>query len=143
MARQWTEEEQAKASRSHQVRRKVDSYLKALEQLQEFSQRRDRLSPDQLQVKIDAATAEVPSLSGVKRLLKIQEVQDLKGRLEAATAPGPQIDLKTLEDEFVDVAAEFSAKNNISYAAWREIGVSGDVLRSAGLMRVQKLEPAE
>ena len=39
------------------------------------------------------------------------------------------------EEGFVEVAASFSERRGISYAAWREIGIAPAVLRRAGISR--------
>jgi len=44
-------------------------------------------------------------------------------------------DLAALEADFVQVAASYSARKGISYTAWRELGVSADVLKRAGISR--------
>ncbi len=40
-----------------------------------------------------------------------------------------------LERDFVKVAKAYSAKKGISYGAWREFGVSPEVLKKAGISR--------
>ena len=36
---------------------------------------------------------------------------------------GEAVDLGAIEEAFVEVAASYSARQGISYAAWREVGV--------------------
>ena len=43
--------------------------------------------------------------------------------------------MTALEAEFVQHAAAYGARRGISYGAWREIGVSSDTLKSAGIRR--------
>jgi hypothetical protein len=50
-------------------------------------------------------------------------------RLDAAD------DITGLERDFVKVARGYAQRKGISYAAWRELGVSPDVLRRAGITR--------
>jgi hypothetical protein len=45
------------------------------------------------------------------------------------------VDLKTIEDDFVKVVANYSKRQGISYASWREVGVPASVLTRAGLSR--------
>jgi hypothetical protein len=40
-----------------------------------------------------------------------------------------------LEAAFVDVAKSFSDRRGIVYASWRDVGVPGDVLKRAGIIR--------
>ncbi|MHB1534624.1 MAG: hypothetical protein ACYC1D_08440 [Acidimicrobiales bacterium] len=42
-----------------------------------------------------------------------------------------------LETAFVKVASGYSERKGLSYAAWREAGVSADVLRRAGIRRTR------
>ena len=44
-------------------------------------------------------------------------------------------DVAELEQGFVAVARSFSERRGISYAAWREAGVSAAVLKQAGITR--------
>ena len=40
-----------------------------------------------------------------------------------------------LEKDFVKVAKSYSARKRIAYGAWREFGVTPDVLKKAGITR--------
>jgi len=68
----------------------------------------------------------------LKRLALAQERMDLERELLTV---GDKVDISELEDEFVKVAKAYAASKGLSYAAWREIGVSADVLRRAGITR--------
>jgi len=57
---------------------------------------------------------------------------DLANELENM---GSGVDLSSLEEEFVNVAAGYSSRQGISYAAWREVGVDASVLKRAGISR--------
>ena len=46
-------------------------------------------------------------------------------------------DMSALEREFVKAAPAYGDRKGISYAAWREAGVSAAVLRRAGIQRAQ------
>jgi len=48
---------------------------------------------------------------------------------------GNKVDLSALESEFVKTASKYAQRKGISYAAWRELGVSADVLKKAGISR--------
>ena len=69
----------------------------------------------------------------LKRLALAQERMDLERELLTI---GDKVDMSDLEDEFVKVAKSYAASKGLSYAAWREIGVSADVLRRAGIGRL-------
>lgn len=53
--------------------------------------------------------------------------------LDSSTSTAPS--LVELESMFVEVAAAYAAGKNISWAAWREMGVPAPVLRRAGITR--------
>lgn len=46
-----------------------------------------------------------------------------------------QVDIASLEAEFVKVAKEYSELNHISYKAWRELGVPTATLKQASIAR--------
>lgn len=73
---------------------------------------------------------------GVDKVLAAQEVRDLQAKLAQMAATNPT-DAKTLEAAFVKVAKQFSTNRGISYGAWREAGVSADVLKRAGIARTR------
>ena len=45
------------------------------------------------------------------------------------------VDMNELEQGFLRAAREYGERKGITYAAWREAGVSADVLRKAGIGR--------
>lgn len=75
---------------------------------------------------------EINEADPLKRVQLIQERMDLLDELDGATST---VDLDGLEKEFIENAAPYSQRKGISYAAWRELGVSASVLRSAGISR--------
>jgi hypothetical protein len=80
-------------------------------------------------------TAIESTLSEVDRLtaLKLAEQRmDLQAELESMMAAD---DLEELSGEFTEIAAHYSERRGISYAAWREAGVPAAVLRDAGIGR--------
>ena len=52
-----------------------------------------------------------------------------------SAAEGARQDLAGLEAEFTKVAKAYSARQGISYAAWRAVGVPAAVLKKAGVTR--------
>lgn len=68
----------------------------------------------------------------LKRLLRVQEGLDLQDEIAVADA---KIDLGALEAEFVSAAKHYSERKGISYAAWRQFGVSAATLKKAGVKR--------
>lgn len=76
---------------------------------------------------IDAELAGADPLVEVKL---IQERMNLRLELENKDTA---VDIDALEKEFVGVARDYSDRQGISYAAWREFGLSPAVLRKAGI----------
>lgn len=68
----------------------------------------------------------------LSRLRLISEREALQEELSVLSDP---TDLDEVEQRFVQVAAEYSQRKGISYAAWRAVGVPASVLRSAGIAR--------
>ncbi|MEL6890841.1 MAG: hypothetical protein AAFP84_04550, partial [Actinomycetota bacterium] len=62
----------------------------------------------------------------------VQERRDLEAELEAMSQT---IDIEALEDRFVEVAKSYSQSKKISYASWRDVGVTPAVLKRAGIGR--------
>ncbi len=69
------------------------------------------------------------------KLHLLQERRDLEAELadKDATEDVPQ-----LEADFIEVAAEYGKRKGITYASWREAGVSPSILRKAGIARGSK-----
>jgi hypothetical protein len=110
--------------------RAVRSYLEALDQ------NRPRRGRPRTQASIEKRLKTVESEFGdatpLQRLQLVQERMDLERELNRLDASD---DLTGLERDFVRVARGYAERKGISYAAWRELGVSPDVLRKAGITR--------
>jgi hypothetical protein len=78
---------------------------------------------------LDEELAQSDALTEVKL---IQERMDL---LDELANMDSGVDLTALEEAFVAVAQNYSARQGISYAAWREVGVEPSVLKRAGIGR--------
>jgi len=110
--------------------RAVRAYLEALDQNRpKRGRRRTTESIDTRLAKIDA---ELVAADPMTRLSLVQERLDLLA--ERATLE-TKVDLTALETEFVAAAAGYSERKGISYAAWREVGVSAATLKAAGISR--------
>ena len=110
----------------------VNAYLKALEA--QKPKRGRKVSKDDLQRRLVAAADEAGKATGTAKLLAIQAVQDLEKRIEElASDVGDNIE--ELEVKFLKSAKSFSESKGITYASWRKIGVSAEVLKKAGITR--------
>lgn len=110
--------------------RSVKVYLEALDASR--PKRGRKRTPDSIKKRLDTIDAQLVAADPVKRLLLVQERIDLLHEIEAMTGA---VDLTAVESDFVAVARDYSMSKGISYAAWREIGVSADVLKRAGISR--------
>ena len=110
----------------------VREYLKALEQ--NAPRRGRKRTPDGIHRQLASVAAEMEGATVTRRLGLVQQRIDLKAELETLEQAG-SIDLSALEARFVDHAAAYSGRRGISYAAWREVGVSTATLKAAGIRR--------
>ena len=110
----------------------VRDYLKALEQ--NAPRRGRRRTPESVERQLAVLEGEMEGASVTKRLDLIQQRIDLEADLETLQQAG-LVDLSALEAGFATHAAAYGGRRGISYAAWREIGVSSATLKSAGIRR--------
>ncbi len=134
MARTVSDEHKRAMQRGREMGASVDAYLKAVGK----PKRRGRkVSVDEMRTRRDDALAEAETAEGVARLKLVQKATDLEQRIEAASAD-EVVDMAALEQAFVDVAAEYSDAQGISYSTWREVGVSAEVLKAAGIKQTRR-----
>ena len=110
----------------------IREYLKALEQ--NAPRRGRKRTPDGIRRQLASVAAEMEGATVTRRLGLVQQRIDLEAELEAIEQAG-SIDLSALETSFVDHAAAYGGRRDISYAAWREVGVSAATLKAAGIRR--------
>ncbi len=111
--------------------RAVKTYLDALEQ---HRPRRGRQrTVESIKRRLEAIETAAADASSLKRLQLTQERRDLQAELDTKSAGG--VDLSALEGEFVRHAKPYGESKGIAYATWRELGVSADVLKRAGITR--------
>jgi uncharacterized protein YicC (UPF0701 family) len=110
--------------------RAIREYLEALEAHK--PKRGRKRTPDSIKKRLVKLEAEIVDSDPMKRVALIQERMDLE---EELTTVDGGVDLSSLEEDFVRYAQEYSARKGISYAAWREVGVSPATLTAAGVSR--------
>ena len=110
----------------------VKRYLTALEQNR--PKRGRKRTPDSVKKRLVAIDAAIDAADPLQRLNLIQERKDLSSELEAA---GTTVDVSALEAEFVKVAAAYGERKGIRYGTWREVGVSAETLKKAGVARTR------
>lgn len=131
-----TDEHKAALAAGRSEGKSVRDYLEALRNNK--PKRGRKRTPESIGKRLAAIVDELNDVDPVKELKLIQERIDLEHELANT---GHDIDISTLEADFVAVAKAYSARNGISYAAWRAIGVDASVLKTAGISRAAG-EPA-
>jgi len=110
----------------------IREYLKALEQ--NAPRRGRKRTPDGIRRQLASVAAEMEGTTVTRQLDLVQQRINLEAELEALEQAG-SIDLSALEANFVNHAAAYGGRRGISYAAWREVGVSAATLKAAGIRR--------
>lgn len=107
-----------------------------LEMLQQDGRRSSNLSPDQINAKIHELSTRIEEEPNpTTRLELVQKRLDLEEQLKSA-GQGP--DPEAVEKAFVKAAKDYSERKEISYSAWREVGVPAATLREAGVPRTRR-----
>lgn len=127
-----SDEHKAALAQGRREGRAVKQYLKLV-----GSRRPGRpVTKESLQKRIDGITAKLDSEEDpLKKLELIQnrlDAEDQMAEIEDA------VDAEAVEKEFIEVAKSYSERKGISYSAWREAGVSAQVLREAGVPRTRR-----
>jgi hypothetical protein len=125
-----TDSHKAAMAQGRTESRAISAYLEALESHR--PKRGRKRTPDSIDKRLTTIDASLESASPVKRLSLIQERIDLLKEQESLQA---KVDLTGLEDDFVSTAKSYGERKGISYAAWRELGVSAPILKRAGITR--------
>ena len=128
--RMVTDSHKAAMAHGRTESRAISAYLEALESHR--PKRGRKRTPDSIDKRLATIDASLESASPVKRLSLIQERLDLLREREAL---GAKVDLSGLEKDFVSTAKSYGQRKGISYAAWRELGVSAPILKRAGITR--------
>ncbi len=129
--RPMSDEHKAKLAEGRNHAHIVGRYLEALEANK--PKRGRRRTSDSVKKRLANVEQELKTASALTRLTLLQERRDLEVELAGMQAGGP--DVSGLEKDFVKVAKAYSARKGISYGAWREFGVSPEVLKKAGITR--------
>ena len=108
----------------------VRAYLEALKAGR--PKRGRKVTAESVTARIATIDSEIESADPVRQLHLTQERLNLAAKLESV---GEAIDLGAVESEFVKVAASYSSRTGVSYAAWRQVGVDAAVLKKAGITR--------
>lgn len=110
--------------------RAVRDYLEALRSTK--PRRGRKRTADSITKRLAVIDRELEDADALSELKFVQERRDLNEELESMQA---KVDVGALEAAFVKVAKDYSARQGISYASWREVGVEPAVLKRAGIAR--------
>ncbi|HEX2384482.1 MAG TPA: hypothetical protein VHI95_17690, partial [Acidimicrobiales bacterium] len=128
--RSMTDEHKAALAEGRTQGRAVRAYLEALEANR--PKRGRKRTPDSIRKRLQTIDAELPSADKLHALHLRQERRDLQEELEGMDKT---VDLAGVEADFVTAAKTYGERKGISYATWREAGVSPSVLKRAGISR--------
>ena len=125
-----SEDHKAALAEGRSQGRAIRRYLEALDA---HKPRRGRKrTVDSMGKRLERIEVELTEVDPLRRLQLVQERIDLHQEMEVAEQ---KVDLSELEQEFVVAAGSYSERKGISYAAWRELGVTAATLRKARIGR--------
>ena len=94
-----------------------------------------RVSQEELEERLDTTKNSIPDEENLlTRLDLIQKQIDLESRISAAESDDDSADA---EEAFVQVARGYAERKNVSYSAFRKMGVPASVLKDAGIARTR------
>ena len=91
-----------------------------------------RRTPESITRRLSVINTELKTADAVTKVRLIQERLNLRRELAAMKSKS---EIETAESKFVKVARSFSQRNDITYDAWREFGVTPTVLKRAGIKK--------
>ena len=106
----------------------IREYLEVVEATK--PRRGRRRTPESIARRLSAITVELKSADPVTKVRLIQERLNLRTELAGMKT---KAQVAAAEAKFVKVAKNFSSRNDITYDAWREFGVTPVVLKRAGI----------
>jgi hypothetical protein len=112
--------------------RAVRRYLEALEAHK--PKRGRKRTTEGMEARLRQIDARLPNADALTRVHLVQERINLQTEL---ASKGDTVDLKSLEDGFVEAAKGYGERKGLTYAAWRAAGVDPIVLRRAGIPRTR------
>ncbi len=128
-----SEEHKAALAQGRRESKAIKAYLVAIS----IPKRRGRpTTPEALEAKIATLDRRIREETDV-----LARVDLYQARIEAQEALdniGAVVDIEALEAGFVECANSYSLRKGITWPAWREAGVSAEVLKAAGVKRTRK-----
>ena len=87
-------------------------------------------TPESIAKRLSVINSEMKTADPVTKVRLIQERLNLRSELAGMKS---KTEVAAAEQKFVKVAKKFSVRNDITFDAWREVGVSPGVLKKAGI----------
>jgi len=128
--KEMTDSHKAALERGRAEGRIVRDYLEALRSNK--PKRGRKRTADSITKRLAKIEGELAEASAIDELQLLQERRDLQAELGSM---GGGVDLAELEHAFVEVAKGYGERKGISYATWRDVGVSAATLSRAGIGR--------
>ncbi len=90
-----------------------------------------RRTPESITKRLSVIAVELKTADPVTKVRLIQERMNLRNELASMKT---KTEIAAAEARFIKVAKSFSERNDITYDAWREFGVTPAVLKRAGIV---------
>jgi uncharacterized Ntn-hydrolase superfamily protein len=130
--RTMSADHKAKLAQGRNESRIVSKYLDALAAGK--GKRGRKRTPESISIQIARIDKAMNAATPIQKLELTQKRYDLMAEHGRLTS---RIDLTSVEKDFVKVAKSFAIRNGISYNAFRELGVSAEVLKRGGISRAR------
>ncbi len=114
----------------------VRRYLEALD-AERPKRGGSRRSPEAIQKALDTIDEKIIKANALARLQLSQARRELQSELKRKDS-NKSSNIDELEAEFIKVASGYAKRKGISYGAWRDAGVSSEVLQKAGIPRTRR-----
>ena len=131
--RTMSADHKAKLAQGRNESRVVSRYLDALAAGK--GKRGRKRTPESINIQITRIDKELLEASPIRRLELVQRRFDLEAERDRLAT---RVDLEGLEKDFVKVAKSYAQRNAIGYSAFRELGVSAELLKRAGISRATR-----
>ena len=128
--RGMTSEHKAALAVGRNEGRSVRLYLEALDSNR--PKRGRKRTAESVSRRLATVDKQIAGADPLRKLQLVQEQMDLAAELDAMQN---KVDMSALEKDFVKAAKSYSQRKGITYAAWRQIGVTPAVLKRAGITR--------
>lgn len=128
--KEMTDEHKAALERGRAEGRIVREYLEGLRNSK--PKRGRKRTPESIKARLQKIEDALADATAIEELQLVQERRDLTTELEQMHHG---VDLGELEAAFVGVARTYGERKGISYASWRDVGVSAATLKRAGVSR--------